>query len=102
MNWDTVKVLDKNGNKVKVVEKNGKYTFTMPASKVTVEATFVESKTLDNPFADVNEDAYYFDSRPVGRGEWCDQRYYRHDFCSQHHLHPCPDCHLPVAGHGQP
>lgn len=59
---DTVKVLDKNGNKVKVVEKNGKYTFTMPASKVTVEATFVESKTLDNPFADVNEDAYYFDS----------------------------------------
>lgn len=59
---DALEVLDKNGDKVKIVEKNGKYTFTMPASKVTVEATFVESETPDNPFTDVNEDAYYFDS----------------------------------------
>ena len=30
---DTLKVLDKNGDKVKLTEKNGKYTFTMPAGK---------------------------------------------------------------------
>ena len=34
-------VTDKNGKTVKVTEgKNGKFTFTMPATKVTVEATF--------------------------------------------------------------
>lgn len=37
---DTLTVLDKDGSRVQVQEKDGKYTFTMPKSKVTVEATF--------------------------------------------------------------
>ena len=38
---DELTVTDKNGKTVKVTEgKNGKFTFTMPATKVTVEATF--------------------------------------------------------------
>ncbi|MGN0312427.1 MAG: stalk domain-containing protein, partial [Lachnospiraceae bacterium] len=41
---DTLKVTDKNGDKVKLTEKDGKYTFTMPASKVTVTAAFEEVK----------------------------------------------------------
>ena len=57
---DTLKVTDKNGDKVKLTEKNGKYTFTMPASAVTVKATF--TKTAENPFTDVNDDAYYKDA----------------------------------------
>lgn len=57
---DTLKVTDKNGDKVKLTEKNGKYTFTMPASAVTVKATF--TKTAENPFTDINDDAYYKDA----------------------------------------
>ena len=60
---DTLKVVDKNGDKVKVTEKNGKYTFTMPASKVTVKATFAEIVVApENPFVDVAESAYYYDA----------------------------------------
>lgn len=57
---DTLKVTDKNGDKVKLTEKNGKYTFTMPASAVTVKATF--TKAAENPFTDINDDAYYKDA----------------------------------------
>ena len=32
---------------------NGKYTFTMPASKVTVTATFMDDNTMLNFFVDV-------------------------------------------------
>ena len=58
---DTLTVTDKNGDKVKVTEKDGKYTFQMPASKVTVEASFanIEGK---NPFVDVPDDAYFADA----------------------------------------
>ena len=37
---------------------NGKYTFTMPGSKVTVSAEFVEEQAA-SIFADVPADAYY-------------------------------------------
>ncbi len=38
-------VTDKNGDTVKLTEKNnGKYTFIMPASKVTVDAVFVKAE----------------------------------------------------------
>lgn len=37
---DTLTVLDKDGSRVQVREKDGKYTFTMPKGKVSVEATF--------------------------------------------------------------
>ena len=58
---DTLKVLDKNGDKVKLTEKNGKYTFTMPAGKVTVKGSFVE-ETPEQIFKDVPVDAYYYEA----------------------------------------
>ncbi len=58
---DTITVTDKDGKTVKVTEKNGKYTFTMPASKVTVKATFAAAEA-ENPFADVSGNAYYADA----------------------------------------
>ena len=58
---DTLKVLDKNGDKVKLTEKNGKYTFTMPAGKVTIKADFI-AQTVDSVFADVSADAYYYEA----------------------------------------
>ena len=58
---DTLTVKDANGSKIKVKDKgDGKFTFTMPASKVTVSAEFAEIKTLD--FADVSTDAYYYEA----------------------------------------
>ena len=58
---DTLKVLDKNGDTVKLAEKNGKYTFTMPAGKVTVKGSFVEEDP-EQIFADVPVDAYYYEA----------------------------------------
>jgi len=58
---DKLTVTDKNGDKITVKEKNGKYTFTMPASKVTVKATFQETDVVSS-FSDVAENAYYFDA----------------------------------------
>lgn len=60
---DTLKVFDKNGDKIEVTEKNGKYTFTMPSGKVTVDPRFVKTEqNVENPFADVEENTYYFDA----------------------------------------
>ena len=55
---DTLKVVDKNGDKVKLTEKDGTYTFTMPASKVTVTGTFA----MVNPFIDVKESDYFYEA----------------------------------------
>ena len=58
---DTLTVKDVSGSKIKVKDKgDGKFTFTMPASKVTVSAEFAEIETLD--FADVSTDAYYYEA----------------------------------------
>ena len=71
---DTLTVTDKNGDELKLKEKNGKYTFTMPASKVTVKAAFAavkaEQPVAVNPFTDVAEGAYYYDAVQwaVGQG----------------------------------
>ena len=60
---DTLKVVDKNGNQVKLTEKDGKYTFTMPASKVTVTVTFAEiEQPMANPFIDVKESDYFYEA----------------------------------------
>ena len=59
---ETLTVTDKNGNELKLTEENGKYTFTMPASKVTVKATFMEDNSMLNFFVDVPADAYYYDA----------------------------------------
>lgn len=54
---DELTVTDKDGDTVKLQSKGGnKYTFTMPGSKVTVEATFTLEKEENLPFADVAED----------------------------------------------
>ena len=58
---DTLTVKDASGSKIKVKDKgDGKFTFTMPASKVTVSAEFAEIEMLD--FADVPTDAYYYEA----------------------------------------
>ena len=60
---DTLTVLDGKDKEIKLTEKNGKFTFTMPASKVTVEATFKASApTGKNPFIDVPAGSYYEDA----------------------------------------
>ena len=57
---DELTVTDKNGNTLKLTDKgNGKYTFTMPAGKVEVNATFAK-KVETSPFSDVStNDGYY-------------------------------------------
>ena len=60
---ETISVTDKNGNDLKLTNKgNGKYTFTMPASKVEIKATFMEDNSVLNFFYDVPNDAYYFEA----------------------------------------
>ena len=60
---DALTVLDGKDKEIKLTEKNGKYTFTMPASKVTVEATFKPLTTTgNNPFIDVPAGSYYEDA----------------------------------------
>ena len=55
----SVTVLDSKGNELKLTDKgDGKYTFTMPGSKVTVSAEFIEEQAA-SIFADVPADAYY-------------------------------------------
>lgn len=63
---DDLAVKDANGNSVKLVkETDVRYTFIMPGSKVTIDATFSEieqhpSSKID--FTDVSVDAYYYDA----------------------------------------
>ncbi|MCF2662025.1 S-layer homology domain-containing protein [Pseudoflavonifractor phocaeensis] len=59
---ETLTVTNASGKEVKLTEKNGKYTFTMPGSKVTVKATFMEDNSMLNFFVDVPADAYYYDA----------------------------------------
>ena len=60
---DDITVLDSKDKEIKLTEKGGKFTFTMPASKVTVQATFkAEAPVIDHPFTDVPEGSYYEDA----------------------------------------
>lgn len=60
---DTLTVLDSKDKAVKLTQKNGKYTFTMPSSKVTVSAAFkAAAPASENPFTDVPSGAYYEDA----------------------------------------
>lgn len=59
---DELTVIDKNENELKLTDKgNGKYTFTMPASKVEVNAAFVK-EVETSPFGDVSTSAYYYEA----------------------------------------
>jgi len=60
---ETVTATDKNGNTLKLTDKgDGKYTFTMPGSKVEIKATFMEDNSVLNFFYDVPNDAYYYEA----------------------------------------
>ena len=62
---DELTVTDKSGDTVKLKDKgNGKFTFTMPGSKVTVEASFkqIDAEPEVPAFADVPADAWYADA----------------------------------------
>ena len=54
---ESLTVLDSRGEEITLTDKgDGKYTFTMPASKVTVEASFLPTPL---PFEDVTPGAWY-------------------------------------------
>lgn len=62
---DELIVTDSDGDEISVRSRgNGRYTFTMPRGRVTVEATFVE--ITEDPdlltFTDVLASAYYYDA----------------------------------------
>lgn len=60
---ETLTVTDKNGDELKLTDKgNGKYTFTMPGSKVEVKATFMEDNSVLNFFYDVPNGAYFYEA----------------------------------------
>ncbi|MEJ8727994.1 S-layer homology domain-containing protein [Flintibacter sp. HCN-6482] len=64
---DELTVTDKNGDEIELTDKgDGKYTFKMPRSKVTIEASFVEIDHQDTcpaaGFRDVDEDAWYHEA----------------------------------------
>ena len=58
---DTIKALDKDGKELKLTDQgNGKYTFTMPAGKVTVKAAFEDSNLVK--FDDVSKEDYCYEA----------------------------------------
>ena len=59
---ETLNVLDQNGKALPLTQQNGKYGFTMPASAVTVKATFMDDNTMLNFFVDVSASDYYYDA----------------------------------------
>ena len=59
---DDLTVTDKNGKELKLTDRgNGKYTFTMPAGKVEINAAFVK-EVETSPFSDVSTSAYYYEA----------------------------------------
>ena len=60
---ESLTVLDKDGKALELTDKgSGKYTFTMPAGKVTVKAVFMDDNTMLNFFTDVHAEDYYYDA----------------------------------------
>ena len=58
---ETLTVTDRNGKEIKLTGKTGKYTFTMPASEVEINAAFVKEVEV-SPFSDVSTSAYYYEA----------------------------------------
>ena len=88
---------DKNGKELKLTDKgNGKYTFTMPASKVEVNATFVKEVEI-SPFSDVSTSAYYYEAVKWAQEKGHHRRYWQRPLWTEPALHPRTDRHLPVA-----
>ena len=59
---ESLTVTDSRGNELTLTDKgDGRYTFTMPARRVEIKASFVKSVEV-SPFADVAIDAYYYEA----------------------------------------
>lgn len=59
---DKITVTDKDGNRLSLSDQgDGKYTFTMPDGKVSVDASFSKIAATIN-FRDVNQSDYYYDA----------------------------------------
>ena len=60
---ESLTVLDKDGKALELTDKSGgRYTFTMPAGKITVKAVFMDDNTMLNFFTDVHAEDYYYDA----------------------------------------
>ena len=60
---ETISVLDSRDNEITLTDKgDGKYTFTMPAGRVTVEASFAEIVPEPLPFGDVDDGDWFADA----------------------------------------
>ncbi len=56
-------MLDKDGKALALTDKGGgRYTFVMPAGKITVKAVFMDDNTMLNFFTDVHAEDYYYDA----------------------------------------
>ena len=82
---------DRDGDEVEVTEeRDGTFTFEMPDSRVTIEATFVpvaedivpEIPTdWANPYADVAANAWYYDACGLCNRQRSNDRHQRHNLC---------------------
>ncbi len=94
---DELTVTDKNGKELKLTDKgNGKYTFTMPASKVEINATFVK-EIETSPFSDVSTSAYYYEAVKWAQEKGITGGIGNGPLWTEPALHPRTDRHLPVA-----
>ena len=60
---ESLTVLDSRDNEIPLTDKgDGKYTFTMPAGRVTVEASFAEIAPEPLPFGDVDDGDWFADA----------------------------------------
>ena len=61
---ETLTATNSNGKEIdlNIVKLGETYTFKMPASNVTVTATFMEDNTILNYFVDVPTNSYYYDA----------------------------------------
>lgn len=60
---ESLTVLDSRDNEITLTDKgDGKYTFTMPSGKVTVEASFAEIAPEPLPFGDVDDGDWFADA----------------------------------------
>ena len=91
-------MLDKDGKALTLTDKGGgKYTFVMPAGKVTVKAVFMDDNTMLNFFTDVHAEDYYYDAVLWAAQKGHYRRYERHAVRSECCLHQSADRNIPVA-----
>ena len=61
--WKPDRYRSRTAGQLELTDKgSGKYTFTMPAGKITVKAVFMDDNTMLNFFTDVHAEDYYYDA----------------------------------------